>query len=152
MKMNRFSRQLLKMAVLFLVTTQGALAGPCEATDAKEVLQAEQSRLSAQMQNNLDTMAQLLDEQLVYVRNSGVVDSKSSYIDSMRNGNTVYELIEHANDSVRVFGCVAILTGLGKYDVKIGQMPLNLILRYHSIWHKHDGQWKLVSWQATKVP
>ena len=76
--MNRFSRQLLKMAVLFLVTTQGALADPCEPSDTKEVLQAEQTRLSAQMQNNLDTMAQLLDEQLVYVRNSGVVDSKSS--------------------------------------------------------------------------
>jgi len=46
------------------------------------------------------------------VRNSGVVDSKSSYLDSMRKGHTIYELIEHTNDSVRIHGCVAILTGL----------------------------------------
>ena len=127
-------------------------AADCEPVQAEEVLQAEQSRLSSQMQNNLDRMSELLDERLVYVRNSGVVDSKSSYLESLRKGHTIYELIEHTNDSVRIHGCVAILTGLGKYDVRIAQKPLNLLLRYHSIWHKSQGKVKLISWQATKVP
>ena len=128
------------------------LSQACAPLDTAEVLQAEQQRLSAQMKNDLDTMAQLLDDELIYIRNSAVVDSKASYLDSMRKGDTVYEFIEHSNDSVRIYDCMAILTGQGKYDVRIGQKPLKLILRYHSIWHKKKGQLRMVSWQATKVP
>jgi len=140
------------MIVLCMGDLRPALSQECVPPDAAEVLQAEQQRLSAQMKNDLDTMAQLLDDELVYVRNSAVVDSKTSYLDSMRKGDTVYEFIEHSNDSVRIYGCVAILTGQGKYDVRIGQKPLKLMLRYHSVWQKTKGQLRMVSWQATRMP
>ena len=140
------------MIVLCIGGIEPALSQECAPLDAAEVLQAEQQRLSAQMKNDLDTMAQLLDDELVYVRNSAVVDSKTSYLDSMRKGDTVYEFIEHSNDSVRIYGCVAILTGKGKYDVRIGQKPLKLMLRYHSVWQKTKGQLRMVSWQATRMP
>ena len=129
-----------------------ALSQACAPLDTAEVLQEEQQRLSAQMKNDLDTMAQLLDDELIYIRNSAIVDSKASFLDSMRKGDTVYEFIEHSNDSVRIYDCMAILTGQGKYDVRIGQKPLKLILRYHSIWQKNKGKLRMVSWQATKVP
>jgi len=149
-------KYLIKHCILMVVLCIGglgpALAQECSPPDAAEVLHAEQQRLSAQMKNDLDTMAQLLDDELVYVRNSAVVDSKTSYLDSMRKGDTVYEFIEHSNDSVRIYGCVAILTGQGKYDVRIGQKPLKLMLRYHSVWQKTKGQLRMVSWQATRMP
>ena len=91
-----------------------ALSQACAPLDTAEVLQAEQQRLSAQMKNDLDTMAQLLDDELIYIRNSAIVDSKASFLDSMRKGDTVYEFIEHSNDSVRIYDCMAILTGQGK--------------------------------------
>ena len=140
------------MIVLCIGGIEPALSQECAPLDAAEVLQAEQQRLSAQMKNDLGTMAQLLDDELVYVRNSAVVDSKTSYLDSMRKGDTVYEFIEHSNDSGRIYGCVAILTGQGKYDVRIGQKPLKLMLRYHSVWQKTKGQLRMVSWQATRMP
>jgi len=145
-------KRVLCLVSIFVCSMQAVWANDCEPMDAAEVLQAEQLRLASQMQNNLETMSNLLDDKLVYVRNSGVVDTKSSYIDSMRKGETVYEYIDHVNDAVRVYGCIAILTGKGKYDVRIGQKPLNLMLRYHSIWQKSHGQVRLVSWQATKLP
>lgn len=149
-------KYLIKHCILMIVLCIGgigpALSQECAPLDATEVLQAEQQRLSAQMKNDLGTMAQLLDDELVYVRNSAVVDSKTSYLDSMRKGDTVYEFIEHSNDSVRIYGCLAILTGQGKYDVRIGQKPLKLMLRYHSVWKKTKGQLRMVSWQATRMP
>jgi hypothetical protein len=95
------------------------------------------------MKNDLDMMSALLDEDLVYVRNSAVVDTKASYLDSMRRGETIYDIIEHTNDSVRLFGCVAILSGQGRYDVRIAGKPLKLMLRYHSIWQKKTKQAEL---------
>lgn len=151
-RLNRISNAIFCLTAIFMFVVQPAAASECEMLDAAEVLQAEQTRLSSQVQNNSDNMSELLDTQLVYVRNSGVVDSKTSYLNSMRTGDTVYEFIEHTNDAVRIYGCVAILTGVGRYDVRIGQKPLKLMLRYHSIWHQQNGQLKLISWQATKMP
>jgi len=108
--------------------------------------------LLSQMKNDLGMMSALLDENLVYVRNSAVVDTKASYLDSMRRGETIYDLIEHTNDSVRLFGCLAILSGQGRYDVRIAGKPLKLMLRYHSIWQKKQNKLSFVSWQATRVP
>jgi hypothetical protein len=140
------------MMVLCVGGMSSALSQACAPLDTAEVLQAEQQRLSAQMKNDLDTMEQLLDDELIYIRNSAIVDSKASFLDSMRKGDTVYEFIEHSNDSVRIYDCMAILTGQGQYDVRIGQKSLKLILRYHSIWQKSKGLLRMVSWQATKVP
>jgi hypothetical protein len=150
--MGIFLKQVLWITVMLFGAMHSALAKECEPIETAEVLKAEQLRLNSQMQNNLDIMSKLLDDQLVYVRNSAVVDTKNSYLNSMQKGATIYEHIEHVNDVVRVYGCVAILTGKGKYDVRIDQKPLNLVLRYHSIWQKSHGQVKLISWQATKVP
>ena len=97
-------------------------------------------------------MSDLLDDDLVYVRNSAVADNKVSYLDSMRRGQTVYKSIEHTNDSIRIFECVAILSGQGRYDVQIAGRPLKLLLRYHGIWQKKQNKLKFVSWQATRVP
>ncbi len=150
--MNSFLWRTWLFVAMGMCAVQSLSAGACEPVQADEVLQAERRRLQSQMQNDLEQMSQLLDDQLVYVRNSAVVDSKRSYIDSMRKGDTVYEWIEHENETVRIDGCVAMLTGLGKYDVRIGQKPLKLVLRYLSVWQKSEGQLRLVSWHATRVP
>ena len=150
--MTKVMQQIIQRFIFCLICLHPFVSYSCEPLDEAEVLQAEKMRLAAQMKNDLGTMAQLLDDELVYIRNSAVVDSKASYLDSMRKGDTVYEFIDHANDSVRIYGCVAILTGLGKYDVRIGQKPLKLMLSYHSVWQKTKGQLRMVSWQATRMP
>jgi hypothetical protein len=131
---------------------QMSYADTCGAFSVDDVLQAENLRLQSQIQNDTATLNQLLAEELVYIRNSAVVDDKTSYLDAIQKGDTVYESIDHMNDSVRVFGCTAILTGSGKYVVRIKQNHLTLQLRYHSVWHQKDGVLKMVSWQATRVP
>ena len=140
------------LIVLFAICLSNPiLAEDCDSLTVDEVLQAENLRLSSQMKNDLDMMSVLLDEELVYVRNSAVVDTKTSYLDSMRRGDTIYDIIEHTNDSVRLFGCVVILSGQGRYDVRIASKPLKLVLRYHSIWQKKKNGLSFISWQATRV-
>lgn len=149
--MNFFNRQCF-VFLTGLWLFQMSYADTCKSFAVDEVLQAEKLRLQSQMQKNTSILNQLLADELVYIRNSAVVDDKTSYLDSIQNGDTVYESIDHINDSVRIFGCTAILTGLGKYVVRIKQNHLTLQLRYHSVWHKKDGLLKMVSWQATRVP
>jgi hypothetical protein len=88
----------------------------------------------------------------VYVHSSSVVDTKQSYIDSMRSGAVVYKVMTQTNVEVRTFGCIAILTGNGKYDVRVNGKDLTVPLRFHSVWKKSDGALQYVSWQSTRIP
>ncbi len=45
-------------------------------------------RFAAQVKNDVDTLASLLADDLVYTHSSSVVDGKTTYIDSLRTGKT----------------------------------------------------------------
>ena len=150
--MNRFISRLM-LAVLFgLVPALYAHADACEYITADEAQNAEQMRQVAQTTNDFDTLEKIFSPDLIYVHSSSVVDSKQSYIESMRSGAVVYKVMRHSDVVVRTFGCIAILTGNGNYDVRVNGKDVNVVLRFHSVWKKTDGELKYVSWQSTRIP
>ena len=81
-----------------------------------------------------------------------MVDNKQSYIESMRSGKVVYKVMRRSDVQVRTFGCIAILTGNGNYDVTVNDKDVNVLLRFTSIWQKKNGMMQYVSWQSTRIP
>ena len=142
----------LMAALAGLWVSPFAFAGSCEPDSADEALSAEQMRHAAQTSNDFDTMEKIFSPDLVYVHSSSVVDTKQSYIDSMRSGAAVYKVMTQTNVEVRTFGCIAILTGNGKYDVRVNGKDVTVPLRFHSVWKKSDGALQYVSWQSTRIP
>ena len=142
------------LCVLFLATSHIsiALASSCDPINADEVVKAEDSRYAAQMANDFSAMEKLIADDLVYIHSSSVVDSKQSYIESMRSGTVKYKVMRRSDVKVRTFGCVATLTGLGNFDVQLNDKDLSIELRFHSIWAKRDGKLQFISWQATRTP
>ncbi|MFM7802441.1 MAG: nuclear transport factor 2 family protein, partial [Limnohabitans sp.] len=119
---------------------------------AGEALSAEQMRHAAQTSNDFEAMEKIFSPELVYVHSSSVVDTKQSYIESMRSGAVVYKVMTHTDVEVRTFGCIAIITGNGKYDVRVNGKDMTVPLRFHSIWKKADGEMQYMSWQSTRIP
>lgn len=150
--MNRFISRLMLAVLLGLVPALYAHADSCEYITADEALNAEQMRQVAQTTNDFDTLEKIFSPDLIYVHSSSVVDSKQSYIESMRSGAVVYKVMRHSDVVVRTFGCIAILTGNGNYDVRVNGKDVNVVLRFHSVWKKTDGELKYVSWQSTRIP
>ncbi|MFN0317896.1 MAG: nuclear transport factor 2 family protein [Burkholderiales bacterium] len=136
-------------AVLF--ATQ-AFAGNCENINANEAQKAEDARYAAQMGDDFAAMEKLFADDLVYTHSSSVVDSKKTYIESMTSGNVKYKVMRRSDVTVRTFGCIAILTGLGNFDVRVKGQDLSVELRFSSTWIKRDGAPQFVSWQATRTP
>jgi hypothetical protein len=54
--------------------------------------------------------------------------------------------------TVRTFGCVAIINGIGNYDVRVKDNDMNVVLRFTSIWQKKDNALEFISWQSTRMP
>jgi hypothetical protein len=129
--MNRLIVLLAALAGLWV--SPFAFAGSCEPVSADEALSAEQMRHAAQTSNDFDTMEKIFSPDLVYVHSSSVVDTKQSYIDSMRSGAVVYKVMTQTNVEVRTFGCIAILTGNGKYDVRVNGKDLTVPQRLEKV-------------------
>ena len=82
-----------------------------------EVLRAEDARFKAQIDNDFAAMARLYGDDLVYIHSSTVVDTKASFIESMRSGAVKYRKMSRSDVTVRTYGCIGILTGRAAFEV-----------------------------------
>jgi hypothetical protein len=97
-------------------------------------------------------MEKLFSSDLVYIHSSSVLDNKASFIESMRSGTVKYKVMRRSDVTVRTYGCVAIINGIGNYDVRVKENDMNVVLRFTSIWQKKDNALEFISWQSTRIP
>jgi len=130
-----------------------AAAEDCSGTiTEEEALSAESARYAAQTSNDFAAMERLFGADLFYNHSSNLVDNKASYIESMRSGDVRYRTMKRSDIKVRTYGCVAIITGAGDYEVTVKGKDMSVQLRFHSIWAKRAGGIQFVSWEATRFP
>ena len=134
------------------MTLAQAAGGACSPVSSDEALKAEDVRYAAQMNNDFAAMEKLFSSDLVYIHSSSVLDDKASFIESMRSGSVKYKVMRRSDVTVRTYGCVAIINGIGNYDVRVKENDMNIVLRFTSIWHKKDNALEFISWQSTRIP
>lgn len=146
-------------AALAVVLCAGLFAaGAARAQDCTGVLsgdelqKAEDARYTAQVTNNFESMEKLFGDDLVYTHSSAVVDSKASYIETMRSGNVRYRVMRRTEVVVRTYDCLGILTGNGEFDVTVKGEDITVPLRFTSIWAKRGDDMQFIGWQATRIP
>ncbi len=151
--MKRLSDLLLGFAILGVTSAMPALAGDCGGpVTADEALASEDARYAAQMGDDYGALQKLLGNDLIYIHSSAVVDTKASYIDSMKSGTVKYRVMRRSDVTVRTYGCVAIISGLGNFDVTVKGQDMAVEIRFHSIWAKRDNGLEFISWEATRTP
>jgi len=136
-----------------LVARGIAVADECSGTiTTEEALSAEDARYKAQAANDFAAMERLFGPDLVYIHSSAVVDTKNSYIESMRSGTVKYRAMRRSDVKVRTYGCLATITGKAEFDVTTKGEDLSIQLRFHSVWAKRTQGVQFVSWQSTRIP
>ena len=146
-------RALCGCAFLALVSSDVASAHECSGSiSADEALRAEDARYAAQTGRDFTALQQLLGDDLVYIHSSAIVDDKASYIETQRAGTVIYRTMRRSDVTVRTYGCLAIITGVGNFDVTNKGEDLSVEIRFHSVWAKRAGGIQFVSWEATRVP
>ncbi|MSQ60229.1 MAG: nuclear transport factor 2 family protein [Betaproteobacteria bacterium] len=127
-------------------------AGGGDAITTEAVLRAEEARYAAQINNDFAAMERLFADDLVYYHSSTTVDTKQSFIESMRSGTVKYRRITRGEVKTRVFGSVGIITGRGTFEVTARGQDMVLDLMLTAVWAKRNGALQFVSWQATRMP
>jgi hypothetical protein len=138
-------------ALSFLPSAHAA-GGACNPVSREEALKAEDARYAAQLGNDFAAMDKLFSSELVYIHSNAELDSKASFIESMSSGAVKYKAMRRSDVTVRNFGCIAIINGIGNYEVLFKGNELKVALRFTSIWQKTNDGLQFVSWQSTRIP
>ena len=120
--------------------------------NSQTVIDLDKKRMDATVSKDFATLNALLSDTLIYTHSSARVDTKQSLIGALESGATVYTSIEPSEVKAQDLGTAVVLTGLARITVVVSGKPNSLILRFTDVYANQDGQWKMVTWQSTRLP
>jgi hypothetical protein len=95
----------------------------------------------------------ILSDEVRYIHSTGVVETKAAYFAGLRQGLYEYGDITIHSAETRVFGSVAMTTGVMEMLVGAnGSIKSTIRLQHVLIWRQEDGSWRLLLRQATRIP
>ena len=118
---------------------------------ADRVREIDQGRFRAMVANDLETLAAVLADDLVYIHSDGEVDSKEEFLQLLRSGSLRYRSIEPTEVRVRTDGNTAVVTGRAKMAVTRDGSDRDFEIRYTAVYSARSHHWQLVSWQSTRI-
>ena len=118
----------------------------------REVRAADAERVRALLANDFAALEALLGDDLTYVHSNGMLDTKASYIGSLRSGASRYLTMDMSDVSVRALGGdVALLNAKFEARVLVRGSEVNPKPRVMIVYVKRDGRWQMVAWQSTPI-
>jgi ketosteroid isomerase-like protein len=100
---------------------------------------------------DLDTLDDLLSDDVIYTHSDASVDTKKSYLDMLRSEDLVYLDVEHTTDLVLTRPGVAIVTGTMSGSIRMHGAEKTLNSRVAAVWVTDGGQWRLAAFQPTPI-
>jgi len=82
---------------------------------------------------------------------NGDAADKSKTIQELKDGTVKYSAIDVTEENVRMYGDTGIYNGRGNVKMTINGQPQTADVRVTIVWLKQNGQWKRVSFQATRI-
>jgi ketosteroid isomerase-like protein len=119
-------------------------------TVEQEIQSLEDRRYRAMVESDAKTLAELLADELVYTHSTGAVDTKASYIESIRT-RSPYRKVDRLQEAIQLYGDTAIITGHAHLHVETGGAQRILDLRHLNVWVKRPAGWQMVAWEATPI-
>ncbi|MBF9252936.1 nuclear transport factor 2 family protein [Pontibacter sp. 172403-2] len=117
-----------------------------QATTAAEILELSQDKFRWKTEGQVDKVADLFDDELVFVHITGQITTKADWINQLRTGRFVYNKIVQKEASVKVYGNTAVLVGKASFTVNGGSVYK---LVYTEVYTNKNGKWKLVNLHTT---
>jgi hypothetical protein len=150
-------RKLPKIWLFIILAAQGAPARqPAKlsqgATVEKAITAREVQRFHAMTENDLAALTPILADDLSYTHANGWTQTKTEFLDTLRQGKLRYLSIEPASIQVHSYGTAAVVTGRAAFKVRSEGKEEGFQLRFIDVYVKRHGRWQMVAWQSTRLP
>lgn len=115
-------------------------------TVIEEILELSLAKFRWKTTGQIDKVAKLFDDDLVFVHITGTTTTKAAWIAQLKSKNFVYNKIDPQEHDAKVFGDTAILVGKAWFTVNGGSIYK---LIYTEVYTKKNGEWKLINLHTT---
>ncbi len=103
----------------------------------------------AELTANTATMATMLSEDYLGIYGDGTLATKAETIDSFKKGTTKFSHIHTWDRKIRVFGSTAVVVSKAQVTGEHDGESLSGYYRYTRVYHRHNGVWQIVSFEAS---
>lgn len=139
----------LLFVFLLLLSFQGT---PSTQTTASEITQIEQRFTAALLKKDDVTVGELLADDLVHIGFEGQVAGKTEYMAFFKQGPWQYRKYEPTNESIKVIGNVAVVTGRVDRAIVINSKETIGAFAFTHVWSRAGDRWRLTSSHVTSIP
>jgi ketosteroid isomerase-like protein len=115
----------------------------------REVLAFERARREAVVRVDLKALDAMSSPDLVYVDAHGFERNKQQYLEHLATEGVHYNSYSLEDTTARVYGDLAVVTGMFKFDVTVNGKSTNGAQYYTSVYVRNNGAWTLLIWHPT---
>jgi hypothetical protein len=117
-----------------------------------EVTNLSKSLFNWEINNNIDSIDNLLHSQLVVVNSKGETQSKIQYLATFKSGTMTHNSIEIEESKTTVVNSTAIVAGKGVFNITASGNNVIRHLSYLETFVKTKDGWKLLALKASVLP
>ena len=117
-----------------------------------EVTNLSKSLFNWEINNNIDSIDNLLHSQLVVVNSKGETQSKIQYLATFKSGTMTHNSIEIVESKTTILNKTAIVAGKGIFNITAGGNNMIRHLSYLETFVKTKDGWKLLALKASVIP
>jgi RecA-family ATPase len=139
----------IKFLTILLITTQHSIA---QENSRQSVLDLSQKKFTWLINKQLDSLENLLDDNLMYIHSNGWIESKQDVLDDLRLGKLVYTDVKTESTQVRMYKGAALVTGKGRFSGVNNGNVFDLNLLYTEVYVLKKKKWLLASRHANRMP
>jgi hypothetical protein len=143
-------RLLAAVVVLGVVSGVRPLAEGGDKALENRIRSLEAKRIEAMVKKDIATLDALLADDLSYTHSGGTTDTKASFITLIKERGR-YQGVDYSNTQVIPFAGGRAVAVRGRAQIRLEGVASYPVL-FLDVWAQRDGAWKMVAWQATRIP
>jgi len=116
-----------------------------------EIQNCEKTLLKAIKENDINTLDQLLHNDLLFVNPMGQVITKAMDIANYRSGQVKIQLIAASDQVINLIDDNAVVTVRIKLKGEYLEHTLDESFQYLRVWTKHELNWKIIAGSCIKL-
>jgi len=118
----------------------------------KEIENLESQWRMAVVQNDVAAINRLLADDYLGINPNGTLETKADAMAQRRSGTVKISSIEPDNVKIRVYGDTAVVTSQVDVEGRDGDRDISGRYHYTRVYSRRDGEWKVVSFEASRMP
>jgi hypothetical protein len=152
MKLRPFLSAALLPILLSDIKAADAPRPPAEAEESA-LKDADKTRVDAMKSGNREQLSHVFSDALRYAHSNGIVDSKTSFIETLTTGKTKYLAYDY-DERHFTFPSpgIALMSGRAHVKAEAGGALMDSTLSFLAVWRQENGHWRFLAWQSCRLP